>query len=63
MTTDQSLDWCTGCAIPAAKQVNLPADFKAGDPMPENLTVHDTPRERKKFAFVGNPRSQNRYYL
>jgi hypothetical protein len=67
MTVDQSLDWCTGCETSVADEVNLPVNWKEGDPLPEGLTIHGTARERAAgrapFAFRGPRGSQDRVML
>lgn len=63
MNREASLDWCTGCETPEHRRVNLPADWRPGDDLPENLTVHYTPREGYKFAFRGPSQRQDRVRL
>jgi hypothetical protein len=60
MPAEASLDFCRGCETPENERVNLPEDWKAGDPLPEGLTVHYTSREGGPFAFLGNPREGTR---
>lgn len=61
------LDWCVGCETPVNEEINLPEDWKEGDPLPEGLTIHGTPRERHKgiapFAFRGARGKQDRVKL
>lgn len=57
-----SIDYCTGCETPYSQRVNLPEDWEPGDPSPKNLTVHYT-RQKRAFAFVGDPWKQVRHYL
>lgn len=52
---------CEGCDIPLDKRVNLPVDWKEGDPLPKGLTIHKS--EKGFFAFQGDPWSQRRIYL
>lgn len=56
-------DWCEGCTVLETKRVNLPEHFKEGDTPPDNLTVHATKRDPRRFAFIGDPRRQNRHYF
>jgi hypothetical protein len=56
-------DYCTGCSIPERAQVNLPCDWKEGDEIPPNTTLHKTKREPQPFAFIGAKHHQKRKYI
>lgn len=63
-TAEQSSNWCAGCAsAPEDKQVNLPAGWTEGQPVPEGLTIHSTANDRRRFAFIGEKHAQNRHYF
>lgn len=57
---------CPGCnVLPLSARVTLPVGWKDGDPLPENLTMHE---ERvglnvRRFAFRGNHYAQDRVYF
>lgn len=55
------LDWCEGCAERVQK--NLPEDWKEGDAIPDDVTVHRTAREIRRFVFIGAKHKQKRHYL
>lgn len=62
------LDHCEGCEIERIKRVNLSIDFKDGDEMPKDLTIHDEPdrkgfQGRLYFAFIGKDTYQERHYF
>lgn len=59
-------DWCIGCTTREGKQINLPKGWKRGDPLPNNLTVHSTRNEPRRFAFIGDkdgPKGGGRHYF
>ena len=58
-----SADHCTGCDIPSERRVNLPEGWEPGQPMPDNLTIHSTQRDPRRFAFIGNLHAQLRHYI
>ena len=56
-------NWCRGCEIPGDKRINLPSDWKEGDPLPKDLTIHSTERDPRRFAFRGVDYAQDRVYF
>lgn len=56
-------DWCAGCEIPERERVNLPSGWREGDTLPNDLTVHSSERDPRRFAFRGDPHRQDRVYL
>jgi hypothetical protein len=61
MHIDDTLDYCHGCA--ESPQVNLSNDWIEGDILPDNVTVHCTKRDPRKFVFIGPKERQKRLYL
>jgi len=53
-------EYCAGCAVPEGEKINLPAGWKDGDPIPENVTVHYSTVTRSHFMFRGDPKYQDR---